>query len=91
MAQSNISSQFNQMTSSVLQLSLLKDIAARYNTQEASKAQEQVLKQRQAKLAKAKYLAQMSKQRTIKEKEKLKQTLNQMKFDKKVGELNGSN
>lgn len=91
MAQSNISSQFNQMTSSVLQLSLLKDIAARYSTQEASKAQEQVLKQRQAKLAKAKYLAQMSKQKTIKEKEKLKQALNQMKFDKKVGELNGSN
>lgn len=91
MAQSNISSQFNQMTSSVLQLSLLKDIAAKYNTQEADKAQEQVLKQRQAKLAKAKYLAQMSKQKTIKEKEKLKQTLNQMKFDKKVGELNGSN
>lgn len=91
MAQSNISSQFNQMTSSVLQLSLLKDIAARYSIQEASKAQEQVLKQRQAKLAKAKYLAQISKQKTIKEKEKLKQTLNQMKFDKKVGELNGSN
>ena len=90
MAQSNINNQFNQMTSSVLQLSLLKDIAARYSTQEANKAQEQVLKQRQAKLAKAKYLAQMSKQRTIKEK-KLKQTLNQMKFDKKVGELNGSN
>lgn len=91
MAQSNISSQFNQMTSSILQLSLLKDIAAKYNTQEAEKAQEQVLKQRQAKLAKAKYLAQMSKQRTIREKEKLKQTLNQMKFDKKVGELNGTN
>lgn len=91
MAQSNISGQFNQMANSVLQLSLLKDIAAKYNTQEASKAQEQVLKQRQAKLAKTKYLAQMSKLKTIRKKENLKQTLNQMKFDKEVGELNGSN
>ena len=76
MAQSNISSQFNQMTSSVLQLSLLKDIAARYSMQEASKAQEQVLKQRQAKLAKGK---------------KMKQSLNQIKFGKKAGEINGTN